>query len=119
MSHRIRKVNQLIREELSQLLQHQVKDPRLNSLISVNEVNTSPDLKSARVYISKVAEEQEKEEILKALTSASGYLHSELFKRLQIRHVPELSFHWDDSIERGAHLLELIEQVTEKEKGTS
>jgi ribosome-binding factor A len=118
MSHRIRRINQLIREELSQLLQRQVKDPRLSGFIAVNEVITSPDLKRARVYISKVADEQEKEKILSALASASGYLHSELFKRLQMRHVPELSFHWDDSIERGTHLLELIEQVAEKEKET-
>ena len=119
MSYRIRRINQLIREELSQLQQRQVKDPRLSGFISVNEVITSHDLKRARVYISKVADEQEKEKILSALASASGYLHSELFKRLEMRHVPELSFHWDDSIERGAHLLELIEQVAEQEKGTS
>ena len=118
MSHRIRKINQLIREELSKLLQRQVKDPRLSGFVSVNEVNTSPDLKSAKVYISTVADEQEKEKILRAISSASGYLHSELFKRLQMRHVPDLSFHWDDSIEKGAHLLELIEQVAEQEKET-
>ena len=76
-------------------------------------------LKSAKVYISTVADEQKKENILSAISSASGYLHSELFKRLQMRHVPDLSFHWDDSIEKGANLLELIEQVVEQEKGTS
>ena len=116
MSHRIRRVNQLIREELSLLLQRQVKDPGLSGFICINEVNTSADLKSAQVYISTVADEQQKEEIIKALSRASGYLHGELFKRLKMRHVPDLSFHWDDSIEKGAHLLELIEQVSQQEK---
>jgi len=119
MSHRIRKINQLIREELSQLLQRQVKDPRLSGFISINEVDTSADLKNAKVYISTIADDQEKEKILCAISSASGYLHSELFKRLKMRHVPALSFHWDDTIEKGSQLLELIEQVAEQEKGTS
>ncbi len=56
--------------------------------------------------------EEERQETLSALASASGFFRRELAKRLRLRHIPELSFHWDDSIERGSHLLELIDQVS-------
>ena len=112
MAHRIEKVNQLIRRELSELLQRQVKDPRLGSFISVNEVRTSADLKHARVFVSSFGEDVDRPEVLAALKTASGFFRSELGSRLKLRSIPELSFSWDDSIERGAHLLRLIDQVT-------
>ena len=111
MAHRIERVNHLIRREISELLQRQVKDPRLGNFVTVNDVSTSPDLKYARVFVSCVGVEQEKGKILAALASASGFLRNELAGRLRLRHIPELSFKWDDSIERGAHLLEIIDAV--------
>ena len=112
MAHRIERVNRLIRQEISELLQRQVRDPRLGSFVSVTEVVTSPDLRRAKVFISRIGGEQEKKETLTALAAASGFFRNELAKRLRLRHIPELSFQWDDSIERGAHLLELIDRVT-------
>jgi len=112
MAHRIERVNSLIRQEISELLQRQVKDPRLSNFIAVTEVSTSPDLKSAKIFVSCLDSEEKKQETLNALTSASGFFRSELFKRLRLRHIPELSFQWDDSIERGSHLLQLIDEVT-------
>jgi len=112
MTRRIERVNSIIRYEISQLLQRQVKDPRLGNFITVTEVSTSPDLKYARVFVSRIGSEEEKQETLSALASASGFFRNQLAKRLQIRHIPELSFQWDDSIGRGAHLLELIDEVT-------
>ena len=111
-SHRIERVNHLIRQEISQLLQRQIKDPRLGCLVSITEVNTSPDLKYARVFVSCICSEEEKKKILNTLTSASGFIRNELAKRLRLRHIPELNFHWDSSIEQGAHILELIDRVT-------
>jgi len=111
MAHRIERVNTLIRQEISELLQRQVKDPRLGNFVAITDVSTSHDLKYAKVFVSCVGVEQEKEKILEALASASGFLRNELAKRLRLRHIPELSFKWDDSIERGAHLLELIDAV--------
>ncbi len=115
MAHRIERVNSLIRQEISELLQRQVKDPRLGNFIAVTAVATSPDMKYARVFISRLGGEQEKQETLSVLASASGFFRKELTKRLRIRRVPELSFQWDDSIERGDRLSRLIDHVTSDE----
>ncbi len=112
MAHRIGRVNHLIRQEISELLQRQVKDPRLGNLITITEVSTSSDLKYAKVFVSHLGGETEKKETLKALMAASGFFRRELAKRLRLRYIPELNFQWDDSIERGAHLQELIDKVT-------
>jgi ribosome-binding factor A len=112
MTRRVQRLNNLIRQEISELLQRQVKDPRLGSFIAVTEVSISPDLKYARIFVSHIGSEEEKQETLSALASASGFFRRELAKRLRIRRIPELSFQWDDSIERGAHLLQLIDQIT-------
>jgi ribosome-binding factor A len=115
MSYRVKRVNQLIRKEISELLQREVKDPRLSSFVSVNEVNTSPDLRQSRIYVSHLGSSQDKDEIMAALTAAAGYFRSELARSLRLRTTPELEFRWDDSIERGAHLLEMIDQVSQKQ----
>ena len=112
MAHRIERVNNLIRQEISELLQHQVKDPRLGGFVAVTEVSTSPDLKYAKVFVSRIGSGEEKRETLRVLAAASGFFRNELARRLRMRRIPELSFEWDDSIERGAHLLELIDKVS-------
>ncbi len=111
MAHRIERVNSLIRQEISQLLQRQVKDPRLGDFIAVTEVSTSADLKYAKVFVSRIGSEEEKRETLGVLASASGFFRRELARRLKLRYIPELSFQWDDSIERGSRLLQLIDEV--------
>lgn len=113
MTHRIERVNHLIRQEISDLLRREVKDPRLGSLVSITEVVTSPDLKHAKVFVSCIGDDEEKKEILNALVAASGFIHNELAKRLRLRHIPVLDFRWDYSIEQGAHILELIDRVTQ------
>ena len=112
MTHRIERVNSLIRHEVSELLRRQVKDPRLGSIVIVTEVSTSHDLRHAKVFVSQIGSEQEKQETLNTLAAASGFFRNELSKRLRLRRIPELSFQWDNSIERGAHLLELIDKVS-------
>jgi len=112
MAHRIERVNNLIRQEISELLQRQVKDPRLGSFVAITEVSTSPDLRYAKVFVSRIGSEEEKRETLKVLAAASGFLRNELARRLRMRRIPELNFEWDDSIERGAHLLDLINKVS-------
>jgi len=114
VAHRIERVNNLIRQEISQLLQRQVKDPRLGSFIAVTEVSTSPDLRYAKVFVSRMGSEEEKRETLSGLVAAAGFFRNKLARRLRLRRVPELSFHWDDSIERGTHLLQLIDEVSAK-----
>jgi len=122
MTHRIEQVNKLIRREISELLQRQVKDPRLGSFVAVTEVSTSPDLKYAKIFVSCIANEEEKQDTLSALAAAAGFFRNELARRLKLRRIPKLSFQWDDSIRQGDHLLQLIDQViphstSDKDKG--
>jgi len=113
MTRRIERVNHLIRQEISELLQRQVKDPRLGSFVAVTEVSTSHDLRYAKIFVSHVGTDEEKRETLSALTAASGFFRSELARHLRLRRIPELSFQWDDSIERASHLLQLIDKVSD------
>jgi ribosome-binding factor A len=115
MTRRTERVNDAIRVELSDIIRHRMKDPRIGALTSVTEVITSADLKHARVFISGMGSEDEKSATLKSLKSATGYLRTELSKRLTMRSTPELIFERDDSIERGAHLLEMIDHLFDDE----
>jgi len=89
----------------------------LGGFVTVTRVSTSPDLSHAKVFISVMGDEGEKKEALEALVKASGFIRRELHPRLTLRRIPELSFHRDDSIEQGAHILELISQVVDHEDG--
>ncbi len=115
MAHRIERVNSLIRQEISDLLQRQVNDPRLGNFIAVTEVFTSPDLKSAKVFVSHIGSEEEKQKTLSVLASASSFFRRELGRRMKLRYTPELIFQWDDSIERGDRLLQLIDKLPQGE----
>ena len=114
MAHRIQRVNTLLRHEISELLKRQVKDPRLGTFIIVTEVSTSPDLKYAKIFVSCIASKEEKQETLSVLASASGFFRRELARRLDLPRIPELNFQWDDSIERGDHLLQLIDKLSKE-----
>src|SRR6266536_2041844 len=93
MSRRTERVGELLREELSEILQRQMKDPRLNVLLSITEVSVSPDLKTARVYLSVMGDQTEQMNALRAATDATPYLRRELRPRLSsLRYVPELMF---------------------------
>jgi ribosome-binding factor A len=110
-THRLERVNELIRAEISTLLLRETKDPRLSGYVSINSVQTSPDLRHAKVMVSCVCEEERKKEILAALEHSSGFFRTELAKHLKMRRVPELHYSWDSSIERGANLLSYIDKV--------
>ena len=116
MAHHIERVNSLIRREISELIQRQVKDPRLDAFVAVTAVATSPDLKHAKVFVSCISGKQEEEKILSVLTAASGFLRKELARNLKLRRIPELSFHWDDSIEHGDRILRLLDQVSAEQE---
>jgi len=111
-SHRIERVNTLIRKELSELIQYHLRDPRLSEFVTVTGVETAADLKSAKVFISSIGGSQEKDKILKVLNAATGFLRSELAKKIRMRYTPDLSFYWDSSIERGDRILRLLDQVS-------
>ena len=113
-SNRIGRINEEIQRELADQLRH-LKDPRVSSgMVSVTRVDTTGDLRYARVYVSALNKNQEKE-ILKGLKSASGFLRRELGRALQLRYTPELQFIADDSIQYGAHILELLHDVEQRD----
>ncbi len=112
MSRRAERVSNLIRQEISVLLQEQVNDPRLRSLISVTKVSTSDDLKNSKVFVSVLGDSTTKDEVLQGFGAASGFLRRELASRVRLKQIPELKFQFDDSIEYGTRILKLIEQVT-------
>ena len=108
-SNRIGRINEVIQRELSALIPA-VKDPRVSGMISVTAVETTPDLRYAKAYIS-VLDKENGERVLKGLRSASGWLRRELGSALKLRYTPELVFQLDDSIDKGAHILELLRSV--------
>lgn len=105
-SNRIGRINEEIQRELASLIST-VKDPRVTGMISVTAVDTTPDLKYAKIYIS-VLDKSDCEQVLKGLKSAAGYLRRELGHTLNLRSTPELTFIRDDSIDHGAHILEML-----------
>ena len=109
---RVQRVNELIREEISYLLTREVKDPRLTGIISVTEVDTSPDLRNAKIYISVMGSEDEKLQVQRGLVAATGFIRRELSGRVTLRRIPELHFKLDNSIERGSRIIALINEVT-------
>ena len=109
-SRRQKQFNQTIRRELSDLLIRHVSDPRISGIISITEVDVSPDLKQAKVFISVMGSEKEKAEVFQGLGSASDFLRRELGGRIKMRYTPRLIFERDDSLEKAEHLLQLIDQ---------
>ena len=114
-SNRISRINEEIQRELSEQFRR-LKDPRVSQtgMVSITRVDTTGDLRYARIYISALDKSQEKE-VLKGLKSAAGFLRRELGRSLQLRYTPELQFVADDSIQHGAHILEVLRQVEQQE----
>ena len=112
-SNRINRINEEIQKELSSLLRT-VKDPRVqDTMISITRVETTPDLRYAKVYVSFLQEEKAAD-ALKGLKSAGGYLRRQLGSALQLRYTPELVWALDDSITYGAKMLSLINSLNVK-----
>ena len=105
-SNRIGRINEEIQRELASLIPN-VKDPRVTGMISVTAVETTPDLRFAKVYVSML-DKSSAREVVKGLKSAAGYLRRELGRSLNLRYTPELMFEEDNSIDHGAHILKLL-----------
>lgn len=111
-SNRIGRINEEIQRELADLIRR-LKDPRVSQvgMVSIIRVDTTGDLRYARVWVSVLDKNQEKD-VLKGLKSAAGFLRRELGRALQLRYTPELQFIADDSISQGAHILEVLRDPT-------
>ena len=115
MPRRIERVNELLRQEISQLLARQIKDPRLRVVISITRVRTSNDLRSAEVFLSVMGEPETKLTALKGIRSAASFLRRELRPRLTLRHIPFLTFSLDEALEETGHLLEIMNTIRERD----
>ena len=111
-SNRIGRINEEIQRELSALLRT-VKDPRVHGLVSITNVDTTADLRYAKVYVS-VLDKSDVKEVIKGLKSAGGYLRRELGRALNLRYTPELNWALDDSITYGAKMMKLINSLEVK-----
>ncbi len=115
MSRRIERINSLIRQEVSDMLLREIKDPRLDNFVSIVRVDTAPDLSYARVYVSCMGSDAIRDETMLALRSAAGFFRGELMKRIRIRTIPYIDFKEDDSIAKGAQVLDLIQKIENEE----
>ncbi|MCI3919470.1 30S ribosome-binding factor RbfA [Paenibacillus sp. TRM 82003] len=115
---RVGRVGEQLKKELSQIIQMELKDPGIG-FITVTGVDVTSDLSQAKVYISVLGSDEQKETTLKALSRGKGFLRSEVGKRMRLRHVPDLLFHFDSSIEYGSRIEKLLDSINdETERGT-
>ena len=110
MSIRQQRVERRIRSILGELLLREVRDPRLQG-ITITEVTLDPELLYADVYVNALGEEERAPEVLSGLARANGFLRRQVGRRLHLRAVPELHFHWDAVLEQGARMDELISSL--------
>ena len=104
------RIGELLQEELSTLIQLEMQDPRLNG-VTVTDVQISPDLGHARVYVSVMGEAAAQQDGLRALQRASGFMRRELSARLDLRRVPDFSFYLDKSVARSQRILDLFDRI--------
>lgn len=110
MSIRQQRVEGRIRAILGELLLREVRDPRLQN-VTVTDVSLDPELLYADVYVNALGEEERAPEVLAGLARANGFLRRQVGRRLRLRVVPELHFHWDAVLEQGARMDELISSL--------
>ncbi len=109
------RMNGEVQKELSKIISRDIKDPRIHPMTSVVSVDVTPDLKFAKVFVSVLGNDEDKEKTRKGLTSASSHIRSLLAKSLNLRNTPELTFVIDDSIEYGVSMSKKIDDLMKKE----
>ena len=119
MTYRVARLNSLLREEISDLVQRQVKDPRLGSFVSITAVEISKDMRYAKVFVSRYGTDVEKKDTIIALGSACGFIRHELSERLKTRRIPELSFRLDNTMEKADKVLRIIDEIASEEGSQS
>ena len=105
------RINGEVQKELSTIIRNEIKDPRIHPMTSVMAVEVAPDLKTCKAFISVLGNEEAKENTVKGLTSAEGYIRRQLARNLNLRNTPEIRFILDESIEYGVHMSKLIDDV--------
>lgn len=114
-SPRIARLRELFKEEASVILHRDLKDPRVG-FVSVTDVELSPDLRHAKIFVSILGDPEAKAKTMEGLASAQGFVRTELARRIRLRHIPQVVFRQDDSIEHGARVNRLLRDVVEGRK---
>jgi ribosome-binding factor A len=109
-SRRSSRVAGQIKEEISDIIRNEMKDPRI-SFLTITSVDLSSDLRYARVYFSVLGERGEQSRNLKSLEQAAGFIRSQLGRRIRIRHIPELHFFYDDSFDHAQRIAEVMKKL--------
>jgi ribosome-binding factor A len=110
------RINGEVQKELSSIIRGEIKDPRIHPMTSVMSVEVAPDLKTCKAYISVFGSDEAKQDTLKGLNNAVGYIRRELAKNLNLRNTPEIRFILDESIEYGVNMSKMIDDVTRKDE---
>jgi len=113
-THRAHRLAEEIKREIAQILQEEIKDPGIG-FASITQVEVSNDLRHAKIHVSVLGAEEERQKTLAALQRASGFIRSEISRRIRLRYAPELSFKMDSSIEHGARIAALLNKVRKEE----
>lgn len=114
-SYRPERVGELIKEEVSQLLHREIKDPRIG-FVTVTDVEVSGDLRHAKIFVSVLGSDEEKQQTMEGLHATEGFVRKEIGNRIRLRHTPEVIFRYDDSIEKGVRVFEILENLDDEEK---
>ena len=110
MSQRTERVDELLRQEIGSIVTRDVADPRVG-FVTITEVETTPDLRHAKVWVSVIGQPAEREAAVEALRHAMPFIRHELGKRLRIKRIPDLHVHLDDTAERGTRILQLLAEI--------
>lgn len=111
MVDRTNRIAEEMKKEISNIIQNELKDPRLPSMVSITHINVTRDLRYAKIYVSVLGDEEQKSGAITALKSAAGFIRREIGQRIKLRYTPELIFELDNSIEHGVYMNKLINEV--------
>ncbi|HHV47108.1 MAG TPA: 30S ribosome-binding factor RbfA [Tissierellia bacterium] len=117
---RLNRISEEVKRVVSELIQREIKDPRINPFTSVTKVEVTNDLSYANIYISIMGNDDDKQNTLEGLKSARGFIRREIGNRIDLRHAPEPVFHIDESIEHSLYISKLIDKIhkeDEKKRG--
>lgn len=115
MSHRPNRVGEQMKKELTDIIGRKIKDPRIG-FVTVTDVQVTGDLQQAKVYISVLGDDEQKENTLKGLAKAKGFIKSEIGHRIRLRKTPEIIFEFDESIDYGNRIETLLHELHTDEK---
>ncbi|NLF83701.1 MAG: 30S ribosome-binding factor RbfA [Candidatus Gastranaerophilales bacterium] len=115
MNTRNEKIRKALVREISEIIQHKIKDPRLEGIISVTEIELSPDFRHAKVYISVLGDKEKKDQVMEAIEDSAPLIRKNIGRTVRLKYTPELRFVLDESFERVSRLTELIDKVSRGE----